>query len=50
MLFNSLYLELAFCAAVGGSGASSRRTLQGADNPPPLVQIVKTECGVGGAG
>ena len=28
MLFNSLYLELAFCAAVGGSGASSRRTLQ----------------------
>ena len=29
MLFNSLCLELAFCAADGGSGASSRRTLQG---------------------
>jgi len=28
MLFNSLCLELAFCAADGGSGASSRRTLQ----------------------
>ena len=28
MLFNLLCLELAFCAAVGGSGASSRRTLQ----------------------
>lgn len=28
MLFNLLCSELAFCAAVGGSGASSRRTLQ----------------------
>ena len=37
-------------AAVGGSGASSHRTLQGANNPPPLAQIVKAECGVCGTG